>query len=188
MLSSDWSIVVFRCKAERVRDVLVELINFVVDLEGVKNLHFLIRDRLDDEVVFSFRILLEPECYEVIKSKIVFKLGTLISKDKFMVDPDIENPLVDYVAWSPKDRIAKDGLKKFTIFCSLLNQMSGIVVDMLEMDYFNSEERVEIAHVMSWMLGCTEYGSLSTKELQVGYYDRIMNKYFPYLKRSLKKS
>jgi hypothetical protein len=51
--------------------------------------------------------------------------------------------------------------------------MSKIVVDMAKKDYFSSSERVEIAHVMSWMLGCTEYGLLSTKEMQIGYYDRI---------------
>ena len=48
---------------------------------------------------------------------------------------------------------------------------------MIESNYFESSERIELAHVMSWMLGCTEYGSLDTKHWELGYYDRIEGKY-----------
>ena len=36
---------------------------------------------------------------------------------------------------------------------------------------------------MAWMLGCTESGVLSTKEMEIGYYDRIEDKYCAYLKQ-----
>jgi len=54
---------------------------------------------------------------------------------------------------------------------------------MIRSKYFSSEERVEMVHVMSWMLGCTEYGLRSRDHMEVGYYDRIENKYYQYLKQ-----
>jgi hypothetical protein len=58
---------------------------------------------------------------------------------------------------------------------------------MARRKYFDSQERVEIAHVMSWMLGCTEYGSLSEKHMEVGYYDRVTDRYHAYLKEDFRK-
>ncbi len=42
-----------------------------------------------------------------------------------------------------------------------------------------------MAHVVSWMLGCTEYGLWSKKHVEIGYYDRIKDKSYPYIKQSL---
>jgi hypothetical protein len=59
MADDDWCVAVFRCKPADVRRVLISLYGFVKDLEGVKSLHFITRDRLKDDVVFSFRVLVE---------------------------------------------------------------------------------------------------------------------------------
>jgi hypothetical protein len=181
--SDDWCVAVFKCKPESIRKTLIDFYRFVKDLDGVKSLHFLIRDRVKDEVVFSFRVLTEKEYKQIVASKMAYKLGALISRDGFAVDPNIKNPLRKYVAWSSEDRIAKYGPKKFTEFCNFLEKMSKMVVQMVRSKYSSSDERVEIAHVMSWMLGCTEYGLLSKAHMEVGYYDRIDDKYFPYLKQ-----
>jgi len=183
MISDNWSVIVFKCKSERAKDVLINLYGFVEGLEGVKDLHFLIRDRVDDEVVFSFRILGEQKEKEIINSKVSFKLRSLMPEEDFVIDPDPGHSLYKYVAWPWREAINERGSEKFTAFCSFLSQLSKIVVNMAKEDYFDSEERVEIAHVMSWMLGCTEYGRLSTKEVQVGYYDRIRDKYHTYLEQ-----
>jgi hypothetical protein len=79
--------------------MLVDFFSFLENLEGVDDLHFLIRDRIDDEVVFSFRVLTKPKMKKVVKSKIAYKLKRLTSEDKFAIDPDAENPLQKYVAW-----------------------------------------------------------------------------------------
>jgi hypothetical protein len=42
-----------------------------------------------------------------------------------------------------------------------------------------ASERIEIARLMPCMLGCTEYGSLSAKQMEIGYYDRIEDTYHP---------
>jgi hypothetical protein len=42
-----------------------------------------------------------------------------------------------------------------------------------------------MAHVVSWMLGCTEYELWSKKHVEIGYYDRIKDKTYPYIKQSL---
>ncbi|MDO8123519.1 MAG: hypothetical protein Q6364_03980, partial [Candidatus Hermodarchaeota archaeon] len=76
---------------------------------------------------------------------------------------------------------------RFTEFCSLLEKMSKLVIQMIRSGYFSSDERVELAHVMSWMLGCTEYGKLSTAHMEVGYYDRIEDKYHKYLQQEFLK-
>jgi len=49
-------------------------------------------------------------------------------------------------------------------------------------------ERVELAHFMSWMVGCTEYGLLSTMGMEVGYYDRLNDEYCSYLRQNFPKS
>jgi hypothetical protein len=69
----------FKCKPEQIKTTLPELYHFVNALEGVKSTHFLIRDRIDDEVLFSFRIMIDPK-QKLIKNKIAYKLGTLFLK------------------------------------------------------------------------------------------------------------
>ena len=57
MTSDDWCVPVFKCKPDKLEDLLIDFYSFVKDLQGVKNLHFLIRDRVENEIVFSFRVL-----------------------------------------------------------------------------------------------------------------------------------
>ncbi|MCJ7640198.1 MAG: hypothetical protein MUO70_10100 [Euryarchaeota archaeon] len=59
--------------------------------------------------------------------------------------------------------------------------MSAIVVQLIENDYFASNERVE--HTSC--LGCTEYGLLSTSGMEVGY-DRLEDKYCSYLRQDFR--
>lgn len=186
MQNDDWAVAIFKCTTENVRCVLLDFYNFMTDLEGVKSLHFLIRDRVENEVIFSFRVSIEKKFKEIVRSKMNYKLGILVP-DKFAVNPDSQNPLNKCVAWDAEKRISKSGLDKFPEFCSLLSKMSGLVIEMLKNDYFGSTERVEIAHVMSWMLGCTEYGMLSTAHMEVGYYDRIEDKCYQYLREDFPK-
>ena len=182
MTGDNWCVAVFKCKPSDIRKVLLDFYRFVEDLDGVKSLHFLIRDRAKDEVVFSFRVLAEKEQKHIVSSKMAYKLGTQLSEERFAVDPEIKHPLRKYVEWS-EERIAKCGTKKFAEFYTLLEKMSKLVIQMIRRKYFSSDERAEIAHVMSWMLGCTEYGLLSTKHMEVGYYDRIEDKNCQYLKQ-----
>ena len=79
------------------------------------------------------------------------------------------------------------GQSKFNLFIDFLKNMSAIVVQLIENDYFVSNERVELAHVMSWMLGCTEYGLLSASGMEIGYYDRLDDKYCRYLRQEFPK-
>jgi len=62
------------------------------------------------------------------------------------------------------------------------------VYQLLKLHYFASNERIEIAHVIAWMLGCTEYGLLSPSGMEVGYYDRLGDKYCSYLRQDFPKS
>jgi len=187
MESDDWCVAVFKCKPDNVESVLVDFYEFVKDLQGVKGLHFLIRDRVDDEVVLSFRVLVELKDKEVVKSKVAYKLGNLMPEEKFAINPSIDNPLQKYVAWDYKERVNKHGQEKFDVFCSFLSQLSRIVVDIAKKGYFESAERADVAHVVSWMLGCTEYSILTTGHMEVGYYDRIKDEYHPYLKQRFSK-
>lgn len=187
MIDDDWSVVVFKSKPEHVKEIVVDLYRFIEYLVGVKSLHFLIRDRVDDEVVFSFRILLEQGEKRHIEDTVALKLRNSITQHKFAINPPPNHPLYAYVAWPWRDRLTRDGADKFTLFCNYLSQLSRIVMDMAEQDYFDSKERVELAHVACWMLGCTEYGLLSTKEMHVGYYDRVDKSYHPYLSMPFQK-
>jgi hypothetical protein len=180
---NEWCVAIFKCKAEQIKRAMLELYHFVSGLEGVKSLHFLVRDRVDDETVFSFRVMVELKKKNILKSKIAYKLGTLFSSDKFAVDPDSSSPLQQYIAWDVERRIADSGLRKLDDFTYFLSSMSKLVLEMIEKEYFASKDRVELAHVMAWMLGCTEYGVLSTKAMEIGYYDRIEDKYCAYLKQ-----
>jgi hypothetical protein len=187
MIRSDWIVAVLKCKPDKVQNLLVDFYSFVEDVHGVKDLHFLIRDRVEGEVAFSFRVLVDTKDKEVIKSKIAYKLGSLLPKNKFSTDPSKRSIFAKYVAWSPEERVEKCGKRKFARFCKILSKMSKLVVEMARKKYFDSAERVEIAHVMSWMLGCTEYGLLSATHMEVGYYDRIKDRSHPYLKQSFDK-
>jgi hypothetical protein len=188
MSSDNWSVAVLQCKADKTGSILLDLYDFVKDVEGVRDMHFLIRDRVEGDVVLSIRMLLESQNARVIKSKVAFKLGTLLSEDKFAIDPKVGKPLEKYVAWTPDKRIAESGPEKFVAFCSFLSKLSRIAIDMVREDYFNSAQRVEMAHLASWMLGCTEYGLMSPAHWEVGYYDRLEDKACPYLKQDFPKT
>jgi len=77
-LSNEWIVAVFKCNSSVVKKVLVEFYRFVDDLKEVQSLHFLIRDRIDDEVVFSFRIMVDHKSKETAKTKITHKLSSLL--------------------------------------------------------------------------------------------------------------
>jgi hypothetical protein len=186
--SNEWCVAVFKCNPDSVKKVLVEVYRFADDLKGVRSLHFLIRDRVEDEVVFSFRIMVEPKFKEIIKNKLSCKLSTLLSKDKYAIDPTAEKSFEQYVAWQPEKRIAEYGQSKFNQFIDVLKDLSVIVIQLVDNDYFASNERVELAHIMSWMLGCTEYGLLSASGMEIGYYDRLDDKYCSYLRQDFPKS
>jgi hypothetical protein len=52
IVSSDkWNVAVLQCKADKVRSIILDFYDFVRDIEGVGDLHFLIRDRIEDEVM-----------------------------------------------------------------------------------------------------------------------------------------
>ena len=186
-ISNEWCVAVFKCSPNSVKKVLVEVYRFTDGLKGVRSLHFLIRDRVEGEVVFSFRVMVEPKFKEIVKSKLAYILGTLLSEGKYVIDPAAGTSLEQYVAWQPEKRVADHGQTKFNQFIDLLKSMSAIIVQLIEDDYFASNERVELAHVMSWMLGCTEYGLLSTSGMEVGYYDRLDDKYCSYLRQDFPK-
>jgi hypothetical protein len=90
------------------------------------------------------------------------------------------------VAWFPEKKFADYEQTKFNQFIDFLKNMSEIVV-LIENDYFGSNERIELAYVMSWMVGCTEYGMLRTLGMEVGYYDRLDDKYCSYLRQDFPK-
>src|SRR5208283_3991545 len=103
---NEWCVAVFKCNPTSIKKVLVEFYRFADDLKGVRSLHFLVRDRVEDEVVFSFRVMVEPKFKEIIKTKLEYKLGTLLSEDKYVIDPAIGNSFEQYVAWLPEKKIA----------------------------------------------------------------------------------
>ena len=186
-ITYEWCVAVFKCKPEQVREVLVGLYRFCSDLEGVKSLHFLSRDHVDGEVVFSFRIRIETRKRGVVKSKMAYKLAEFLAKDKYAVDPTANDPLEQYVAWSPAKRIEEFGAAKFDEFMGFLGKLSAMVVELFDKGYSGSAERVELSHLISGMLCCTEYGSLNSAGLEIGYYDRLTNKYFAYLRQDFQK-
>jgi hypothetical protein len=100
--------------------------------------------------------MVEPKFKEIVKSKLAYKLGTLLPKDKHAIDPTAENSLGQYVAWLPEKRITDFGRSKFNHFIDLLKNMSAIVVQLIENNYFASNERVELAcHVLDALsMGC----------------------------------
>ncbi len=132
--------------------------------------------------------MVEPKFKEMVKINLSCKLGTLLSEDKYVINPVVGNSLEQYVAWLPEKRIVDFGQIKFNLFIDLLKNLSALVVQMIESDYFASNQRVELAHVVSWMLGCTEYGMLRTSGMEVGYYDRLEDKYCSYLRQVFPKS
>jgi hypothetical protein len=183
----EWRVAVFKCKPEQVREVLVGLYRFCSDLEGVKSLHFLSKDHVDGEVVFSFRIRVETRLRRVVKSKLAYKLGELLGEDKYAVDPTAGAPLEQYVDWSPAKRIEEFGAAKFDEFTGFLGKLSAMVVELFDKGYSGSAERVELSYLISGMLCCTEYGSLTPTGMDIGYYDRVTNNYRPYLRQDFQK-
>ncbi|MGD6805855.1 MAG: hypothetical protein ACQCN4_02725 [Candidatus Bathyarchaeia archaeon] len=180
--ADEWCVAVFKCNAKEVKAVLAEFCSFLQGLDGTKSSHFLIKDRVDDEVVFSFRVMVDPKKKSIVKNKIAYKLGTLLPKEKFEVESNPENPLYMYVGWSPEKVIAQSGLERFDNLVDLLCCMSKLTLKLIQKEQFDSNQRVELAHAMIGMLGLTVYGSLSAKGMEIGYYDRIEDKYLPHLR------
>lgn len=181
-LADEWCVAVFKCNSKEIRTALPDLYHYVETLNGVKSIHFLVKDRVDDKAVFSVRIMVDPKQKHIVKSKVAYKLGTLFSSGNSAIEPSSDNPLSQYSAWDPEKRVAECGLKKFDDFTDFLHSMSKLTIGLIEKDYFGSNERVELTRAMAAMLGCTEYGSLSPKSMEIGYYDRIADKYLQHMK------
>jgi hypothetical protein len=185
IFENDLSVVVMKCKADETRNSLIEFYDFVKDVVGVKDLFFLIRDRVENDVILVFQISMEPTLEKAVESKIIYKLKKLLPENNYVIEPDINHSLYKYA--SPIMRKLGIDSKKSVVLNNLLSQLGRIAVDVIKTNCFDSEDRVEIVSAMSMMLGLTEYGLLSTKEMEVGYYDRIDNKYHTCLKESFGK-
>lgn len=179
--SSEWCVAVFKCNPDSIKKVLVEVYRFADILKGVRSLHFLITDRIGEEIVFSFRALVEPKLKEIVEKKLALKLGTLLPADKYAVEPSAGIGLGKYIASLPERKIGQEHLA-YDNFLDVLKKMSALVVDMVENDLFVADQRVDLTHFITWILGCTECGTLSLKGMQVGYYDRVEDKFRAYLK------
>jgi hypothetical protein len=68
------------------------------------------------------------------------------------------------------------------------SRLSKVVVHMDEKKCFDSMERVEVVHTLSWMFGCTELGLLSSTHWEMGYYGRVEGKNHQHLKEEFPKS
>jgi hypothetical protein len=122
-ISNEWCVAVFKCHSDSMKKVLVEFYRFADGLKGVRSLHFLIRDRVETEVVFSFRVMVEPKVKEKVKSNLARKLGMLLSEDDYAIDPFAGTCFEQYVAWLPEKRIADCGQIKFNLFIDFLKNM-----------------------------------------------------------------
>ena len=186
--SNSWVVTVFKYPSAIFNETIIGFYRFIDMLKEVLSFHFLIRDRVDGNVFVSFRVMINKKTEKTLKEKIATKLKALLPIENFAIDPSDEGELGKYVAW-PAERIMSDrGQAKFNHFVDVLRDMSALVIRTIENGYFDSIERVELAHVFSWMLGCTEYGMLRTSGMEVGYYDRLEDKYCSYLREVFPKS
>jgi len=60
--------------------------------------------------------------------------------------------------------------------------MSKFVIDLAKKNWFTSEKRVEMAHLMAWTLGCSEAWKRYPAGIVMGYLDRIDGEHHPYLR------
>jgi hypothetical protein len=129
-----------------------------------------------------------PKFEETLKNRSAAKLGALLGADKFAIDPAVNDNLKQYASWFPEKKLAQLGAARFAVYIDLLKSMSAMVIDALEGNFFASNERVDLAHVFTQMLGCTEYGLLRTSGMEVGYYDRVEDKYCSFLRQNFPQS
>jgi hypothetical protein len=96
--------------------------------------------------------LSRPKFREAVGDKLAFKLGTLLSQDKYAIDPVASEGLGRYVASLPKRRI-EEGQGQFDNFTDVLKKISDIVVDMVEKDFFDADQRVNLTllNLDTWM-------------------------------------
>jgi hypothetical protein len=185
--SNQWCVAVFTCPSNMIKQVLVGVYRFLEGTEGVQNLHFLSKDRVDNEIIFSLRVLVTDKSKGVVKSKLAYKLGTLLAQEKYVIDPVAGHCLEQYVSWNPSKKLEAMGPVRFNQFIDALKKISGVIIEMFELDTFDASERTEMAYAVSQMLCCTEYGALYASEFEVGYYDRLEDKYWPNLRQKLEK-
>ena len=98
-MDDNWSVVVVKCPSEQTQKMLVDFYRYVEYIVGVNSLHFLIHDRVDDEVVLSFRILIDSTEKRRIDEVVALKLQNSFPKGKFALNPEPKHPLYTYVAW-----------------------------------------------------------------------------------------
>jgi hypothetical protein len=187
--SNSWVVTVFKGPSAIFNETIIGFYRFIDMLKEVRSFHFLIRYRVDGNVVVSFRVMVNKKAGKSLKEKIAAKLKALLPVENFAIDPSDDNSVFGkYVAWSAERIMSDRGQTKFNHFVDLLRDMSVLVIRMIENGYFDLTERVELTHVFSWMLGCTEYGMLRTSGMEVGYYDRLEDKYSSYLREVFPKS
>ena len=113
MRKFSWIIAVLKCRAEDAPSFLVDFYDFVEDLEEVKDLHFLIRDRVDDDAIFSFRFLTEKKNYRIAHSKISFKLKSHFPNERFILNPEATHPLFKFAAFPWRQAVKDRGAERY---------------------------------------------------------------------------
>ena len=129
-MENDWLVTVFKCESSKAKEILVDFYEFMKGVEGLEDQHFLVRDRLENEVVFSFRVLGKETDKKIIASKIEYKLRNLIPEKNFVVEPTPEHKMYKYQAWPWRNTLKERGAEKFNAFCSLLSKLSALVIEM----------------------------------------------------------
>jgi len=61
--------------------------------------------------------MVDSEHKTIVTSKVAYKLGMLLQKGDFAINPEKGSSLAKYAAWDPDERLAKTGPKKFLQFC-----------------------------------------------------------------------
>jgi len=143
----NWTVIVFMCPAESWQRVLIEMFSHLRRINEAQLPHFLIRSFDQGRYVVSLRILREPSAAHIVEG----------SLNKFLVERNLE-----IIGANRTDRLSgwisewNDHWNRPR--CEALNHLSEVVVLLAENELFHPEDRRDMAHYYTIMLGLYEVG------------------------------
>lgn len=142
-IGDNWAVFFFIVPAKMLKRILIELFEYVREIEEVEIPHFMMREYIvTQHVGISFRLLRNQEYAEIVDSKLI----------KFFESKNMNyqsNPKGNRHAWKPDSKTNR-------AFCEALHQLSNLVVFLAQNNMFGTDERCHMAHYTVNMLALHE--------------------------------
>jgi len=166
ILKEDWTIAVFVCQKSDFEKILLALGYLMREFEEkgkAKSFNFTNRGEMDnDRIIISFRVYREKTFEPEIESALSSTLLKFVGNDNYQVPPkdDFFKANVQFLPYDEPEKVTTywGNVAGWKIFCTFLNRLALLSIDLARQGQFEGKKRQEIGHLALNVLCVEEFG------------------------------